>query len=139
MKFILIPIMLLVFTSCVTEIIKVEFKMSTQMGRSVLSIDADSVIVTTNGRMAPTRFARATGDMEWENVLASLKDIKLESISTLIAPSEKRFVDAAPNSGFIITTKDSVYTSANFDGHKPNEVLVPLMEAITVIEEKNKE
>ena len=131
--------MLIALTSCVEEIIKVEFKMSTQMGKSVLSIDADSVIVTTAGRMAPTRYARAMDGLEWNNVLGSLKDVDLESISTLIAPSEKRFVDAAPNSGFIITTKDSVYTSSNFDGHNPNEVLVSLMEAISAVEEKNKE
>ncbi len=139
MKLVVLPLMMIMFASCAADIIKVEFSMSTQMGRTLLAVDADSVIVTFNGRSEPTRYSRAVEDIEWTNVITSLKDVDFNAVATLESPTNKRQVDASPSSSFIFTTKDSSYKSAYFDGHNPHEMLKPLMEAITAIEENNKD
>ena len=137
MKKIIFPILLFLFVACASEITKIEYSTTTMMGRTVVAVTSDSVIVTFSGRGEPTRYARATEDLEWKNLLESINEVDLNGISDLQDTSQDRFVDAAPSATFIITTKDSTYTSATFDGNKPNAVLRPLMDEMNKVIKKN--
>jgi hypothetical protein len=119
-----------------TDIVSYEYRSTTMMGRTVVIITQDSVVTTFNGRGEPTRTARATQSSEWTALAASLKDVDLSKISTLESPTNKRATDASPYGTIIVTTKDSTYTSASFDGKNPHDMLKPLMEEIVKVWEK---
>jgi len=118
------------------DVVKYEYRSTTMMGKTVVTITADSVVTEFNGRKESTRNARVTEPTEWAALAASLKEVDLDKIATLQAPTEKRATDAAPYGTIIISTKDSVYTSASFDGKNPHEMLQPLMKEIVKAWEK---
>jgi heat shock protein HslJ len=120
-----------------TDIVSYEYHSTTMMGKTKVIITQDSVVTSFNGRGEPTRTARATQSSEWTALAASLKEVDLSKISTLESPTNKRATDAAPFGSIIITTKDSTYTSAGFDGKNPHDMLKPLMEEIVKVWEKN--
>lgn len=115
---------------------KVEYRSTTMMGKTLVEITQDSVVVSFTGRGEPTRTARKTDSSEWMNLASAMEGVDLNKIATLEAPTNKRATDAAPYGTIIITTKDSSYTSASFDGKNPHEMLMPLMNEIVKIWEK---
>ncbi|MCB9225160.1 MAG: hypothetical protein R2780_01110 [Crocinitomicaceae bacterium] len=120
------------------DITKVSYSSTTMMGRTVLSVSPDSVVFTFNGRGEPTYYARETKSSEWEGIMKSLAEVDLKKMAELEAPSNKRMTDAAPFGQFLISTKDTTYESAGFDGKNPNEVLMPVMQEMLKIQESIK-
>lgn len=138
MKYLFIIFSAITLMSCRDlDIQKVSYSSSTMMGRTVISVTADSVVTTFNGRGEPTYNSRATKASEWEGILKSLIEVDLNKIAELEAPSNGRMTDASSHAQFIIDTKDSTYTSAPFDGKNPHEMLMPLMKEISSIQEAN--
>ena len=139
MKIIVVLLTAFTLVSCkLIEVSKYEYHTTTMMGRTVLSITQDSVIVTFNGRSAPTRYARATKASEWTAINGSMKDVDLTKVNSLEAPSQLRATDAAPFATFYFETKDSTYKSATFDHKRAHEMLVPLMDEVLKVQEENK-
>lgn len=54
-------------------------------------------------------------DADWQELVSYFKEIELESLSKLKAPSEKRFHDGAAIANFKITYKDKIYETTSFD------------------------
>jgi len=60
---------------------------------------------------------------KWKEIVAEFEKINLESISTLKAPTEKRFYDGAAIGNLKITQNQKTYESQAFDnGFPPNEI-----------------
>jgi hypothetical protein len=138
MRLLIAMLILSAFTVACKEldVVQYEYRSTTMMGKTTVIITADSVITSVNGRGEPTRTARATETSEWTSLAASLKDVDFSKIATLESPTNKRATDAAPFGTIVISTKDSVYTSATFDGKNPHEMLQPLMKEIVKVWEK---
>lgn len=126
----------LLFSCNETDIVSYEYHSTTMMGKTIVTITQDSVVVSFNGRGEPSHEVRKTQASEWTALAASLEKVDLNKIATLESPTNKRDTDAAPFAKIIVTTKDSVYTSANFDGKNPHEMLMPLMNEIIKVWEK---
>ena len=134
---IFLTIVVLLTVSCKElNFTKVEYRSTTMMGKTSVEITADSVVISFNGRGEPTRSSRSTESSEWMSLGKAMEGVDLNKIATLEAPSNKRATDAAPYGTIFITTKDSTYTSASFDGKNPHEMLMPLMNEIVKIWEK---
>jgi hypothetical protein len=58
-------------------------------------------------------------DADWKELIKDFKEIKLNEMGSLKAPSEKRFYDGAAIATLKITYKDSIYESLNFDHGNP--------------------
>lgn len=139
MRYLIILLAAFSLTACKDlEITQYEYHESTMMGRTITTITQDSVIVTFNGRGEPTYFARETKQAEWDALNAAMSDVDMEKVPSLDAPSDKRHSDAAPFAKFKFIGKAGEVMSAEFDGKKPNEMLMPLMEEIIKIQEENK-
>lgn len=139
MRYLIILLAALSLASCKDlDIKKVEYHTSTMMGKTILSVTQDSVIVTFNGRGEPTYFAREAKDAEWTAVLKSIMDVDLDKIADLEAPSNRRANDVVGYAKFIVVGRDKSHISGSFDAKNPNAVLMPLMEEINKIEEENK-
>ena len=134
---ILITVLTALLVSCEeTDVVQYEYISSTMMGRTVVTITQDSVVTTFNGRGEPTRNARKTEASEWSALFKSLAEGDLNKMPTVESPTNGRATDRSPYGTLIITTKDSAYTSASFDGKNPHEMLMPLMNEVVKIWEK---
>ena len=62
-------------------------------------------------------------DADWEELVTCFTTVKLDSLSQLKAPSEKRFHDGAAIAKLKITIKEKAYESTSFDhGFPPKEI-----------------
>ena len=114
--------------ACATqEIVKYEYRSTTMMGKRTLTITKDSVISDYQGRASSNRVARAITSEEWQAIQESSEDVKLKKLAKLEAPTNERQTDASPYGVLLISTADSTYISASFDGYNAHEKLLPLM------------
>ena len=107
------------------------------MGKTIYTIDKDSVVMTFKGRSEAKRDARATSSGEWNSLMKALEEVDLKKISSLEAPSSNRSTDASPFGKVFLTTKDTTFKSKTFDGYHPHSTLQPLLDAIKKITKKN--
>ena len=136
---ILILFSTLLFSCEETDILQFDYQSTTMMGKTVVTVTQDSVVTSFNGRGTPTRTARPTQKSEWLALVNSVKDVDLTKISELESPTNKRATDAAAFGKLTVTTKETTYTSSDFDGKNPHEILMPLMNEIVKIWESEKE
>ena len=62
-------------------------------------------------------------DADWKELVLYFKEVKLESLPDLKAPTEKRFYDGAAIANLKITFKDKDYETTSFDhGFPPKEI-----------------
>ena len=62
-------------------------------------------------------------DADWKELVSYFKDVKLETLNELKAPTEKRFYDGAAIANLKITYKDKNYETTSFDhGFPPKEI-----------------
>jgi hypothetical protein len=62
-------------------------------------------------------------DADWKELVACFTTVKLDSLSKLKAPSEKRFHDGAAIAKLKITIKEKSYETTSFDhGFPPKEI-----------------
>ena len=59
-----------------------------------------------------------------------LKDINLDGLETLKAPTEKRFYDGAAHANLTITSKGKIYTGAGFDHGFPPAAIEKLVKKL---------
>lgn len=62
-------------------------------------------------------------DADWNALVTDFKEVKLETLKDLKAPTEKRFYDGAAIANLKITYKDKTYETTSFDhGFPPKEI-----------------
>ena len=62
-------------------------------------------------------------DADWKEVVACFKELELDNLSKLKAPSEKRFHDGSAIGNLKVTYKDKAHETAGFDhGFPPKEI-----------------
>jgi hypothetical protein len=139
MRILLLAIATITLMSCQDlDIVKYEYQTSTMMGRTVLSVTQDSVVVTFSGRGEPTYYGRAVKPSEWKAVNASMKKVDLTEVPFLKAPSNARATDRVAYAKFTFIGEKTSTTSSDFDANKPHDMLMPLMKEIQKIQKANK-
>ena len=113
-----------------SKVIQYEYRSTTMMGKRALFITQDSVISDYTGRSNSNRVARAITPEEWEAVNKSIKSVKLDDLDSLKGPTNERKTDASPYGLIVVTTADSVYYSATFDGYNAHPKLLPFIEEV---------
>jgi len=68
---------------------------------------------------------------KWKEIVAEFEKINLESISTLKAPTEKRFYDGAAIGNLKITQNQKIYESQAFDNGFPPKEIEKLVNLLT--------
>ena len=127
MKYILPILAAILVISCKTaDVTTYQYRSTTMLGTRTITVTKDSVVTKYEGRLDSTYNARATSAEEWNKLKESVKGVKLEQISDLQSPTNKRSTDASPYGSIILTTKDSTYRSASFDGFDSHDMLQPL-------------
>ena len=102
---------------------------TTQMEYSAVSrgvykkiVVQNKTVSVTNGRDAQP-IEKKINDAKWKQIVTEFSKIKLESIPTLKAPTEKRFYDGAAIGNLKITQNQKTYETKGFDnGFPPKEI-----------------
>ncbi|MFE3868311.1 hypothetical protein ACFX5E_09530 [Flavobacterium sp. LS2P90] len=87
-----------------------------------------------NGTDKPV--ATKISDADWKELVSYFKEVKLDSLAKLKAPTEKRFYDGAPIANLKITYKDKAYESASFDDGFPPKEIKKFVNKITSLAKK---
>jgi hypothetical protein len=123
---------------CQEDVItKITFTSATRGYQKEIFISPDSLIKTINNRGKIQVVKRKLEPGTWEQVVASLGDLKLEEISQLPSPTAGRSFDAAHHSSLIIQSKKGGTWSHAFDDESPNAKLLALMDTIKKIDDED--
>ena len=87
-------------------------------------------VLVTNGRDAQT-IENKIDDAKWKQIVAEFEKINLESITTLKAPTEKRFYDGAAIGNLKITQNQKTHESQAFDNGFPPKEIEKLVNLLT--------
>lgn len=75
----------------------------------------------------------------WNEIMQNIKSIDIKSISSLVAPTEKRMVDGAAHANIKITVDGKTYETQEFDHGFPPEDIKSLCEKILEAANESKE
>lgn len=90
----------------------------------------NQTVLVTNGRDAQA-LENKIDDAKWKQIVAEFEKINLESISTLKAPTEKRFYDGAAIGNLKITQNQKTYETPGFDNGFPPKEIEKLVNLLT--------
>jgi len=102
-----------------TTIKQIDYSASTR-GSSIKIIASPHQIVYNNEILEIT-------SEKWNSLTSLIKEINLNNLKNLKAPSEDRFRDAALAADLKITTSENLFTSSQFDHGNPPKELKPLL------------
>ncbi len=110
-----------------TETIKsVELSYQTRGMQKFLIINADSIEVKINGKIANYKLTKN----QWKKILKTFDKVKLSTISKLKRPTTKSFYDGAFISQLKVITNLKEYESVNFDHDAPPTALIKTVNAM---------
>ncbi|UOX34859.1 hypothetical protein LXD69_04945 [Flavobacterium sediminilitoris] len=101
-----------------------------------ITVDATKLYVKNSSEGKPVSSVLSAEDIQ--ALEAAYKEIDLEELPNLKAPTEKRFFDGAPMTNLKITRGDQVYQTPDFDGGSPPKYIEKLVNTILEIANKNK-
>jgi hypothetical protein len=82
----------------------------------------NKTVSITNGRNTQPVESKIS-DAKWKQIVTEFSKIKLENLSALKGPTEKRFYDGAAIGNLKVTKNQKVYETAGFDnGYPPKEI-----------------
>jgi len=115
-------LLLLIFNSCTAQknnTLILNYEAHTRGNSVIIKVDSKK-LTFTNFEGEKTL---VISDKNWKEIQNILKNIDLNSIKDLKAPSTKSHTDAALIASLKITEADKVYESSTFDhGNPPNEL-----------------
>ena len=130
---------LLINSSCAVtaqktdEIIRIEFNSGSRAVREQIILTPDSIVMVKEDfriDLRPQIKRRSMNEKDWQALLSKVKEVKINTIDELKAPSDKRTYDAAAHGTLILTTADNKSHTHGFDDEDPHTSLKPLMNEI---------
>ena len=87
-----------------------------------------SISKDRNGNDKPV--ATKISEKDWKELVGYFETLELDSLTTLKAPSQKRFHDGAAIANLKVTNKEKIYETADFDHGYPPETIKKLVAKI---------
>lgn len=117
-----------------TEMIEnITFKSNTRGGQRLIEVSKSSIAFTNNGSTETSELSTS----EWDSILTTLSEIKLQNLENLNPPSDGRARDAAWHSTIIIITTDgNEYSTTSFDNAKAPAELEDLMKILVKLDKE---
>ncbi|RZJ71894.1 hypothetical protein [Flavobacterium sp.] len=109
----------------------VEYTANTRGFFYKITIQDKQVLVSRdrNGFQKPE--SKAIPEAEWKALVAEFSKVDLDKLSTLKAPTEKRFYDGAAIANLKVTYKEKTYETTDFDDGFPPAEIATLVNKIT--------
>lgn len=115
----------------------VEYVANTRGFYQKITIINQQAIISTDrsGSEKPQKIQLS--DADWETVVGLFEKVDLDQLSTLKAPTKKRFHDGAAIANLNIKYKEKTYESASFDHGFPPEEIKEIVEKINSFAKQN--
>jgi hypothetical protein len=113
-----------------------EYTANTRGFYQKITIQNQMVTVSKDRSGNDQPIATKISDKDWKELAGYFEKINLDSVSTLKAPTEKRFHDGAAIATLKITTKDKTYETTSFDHGYPPEQIKILVDKINTFAKK---
>ncbi len=114
----------------------VEYTANTRGFYQKISIQKQMVTVANDRRGGEKPVARTISDADWKELVGYFESVKLDSLATLKAPSEKRFHDGAAIANLKINYQGKTYETTAFDHGFPPEGIKKLVDKINSFAKK---
>ncbi len=114
----------------------VEYTANTRGFYQKITIQDQMVSVSKDRSGNDKPVATKISDEDWKELIGYFETIELESLSSLKAPSEKRFHDGAAIANLNIIYKDKNYQTTSFDHGYPPETIKKLVDKINSFAKK---
>ena len=100
-----------------------EYTANTRGFYQKISVKDQMVSVSKDRSGKDERVATKISDADWTELVGCFETINLDGLSSLKAPTEKRFYDGAAIANLKVIYKDKTYETAAFDhGYPPAEI-----------------
>ena len=100
-----------------------EYTANTRGFYQKISVKDQMVTVSKDRNESGIKEESKISDADWKELIGSFENIALDSLSTLKAPTEKRFHDGAAIANLKVIYKDKTYEANAFDhGYPPAEI-----------------
>ena len=101
----------------------IEYTANTRGYYQKITIKNQIVTVSKDRNNNDKAISTKISDADWLALIDDFKEVKLETLKDLKAPTEKRFYDGAAIANLKITYKDKDYETTSFDhGFPPKEI-----------------
>ena len=101
----------------------IEYTASSRGFYRKIVIKDQSIVVSKNRDEDNKKSIRKINASDWNDMVLLFKEINLQDLTNLKAPTEKRFYDGAAIANLKITFKDTTYETNSFDhGFPPAEI-----------------
>ena len=105
------------------ETVVLEYTANTRGFYQKITIKNQMLTVSKDRNNKDKAISTKISDADWKELVSYFKDVKLETLNELKAPTEKRFYDGAAIANLKITYKDKNYETTSFDhGFPPKEI-----------------
>ena len=105
------------------ETVVLEYTANTRGFYQKITIKNQMLTVSKDRNNKDKAISTKISDADWKELVSYFKDVKLETLKDLKAPTEKRFYDGAAIANLKITYKDKSYETTSFDhGFPPKEI-----------------
>ncbi|WP_062053592.1 DUF4377 domain-containing protein [Aquimarina longa] len=116
------------------DIISIEYEALSRGSFLQIKINKD-LIKTSSDRNLEKINTKKCAEKDWNTILSVLKNIDIDKISELEAPTGKRLFDGAPHAQLKITSKIKSITSSGFDHGSPPKELQQLVSTMLSLSE----
>ena len=117
---------------------RIEYTANTRGFYQNIVIQNKTVSVSNDRRSVEKPLATTISDSDWKELVGYLESVKLDSLATLKAPTEKRFYDGAAIANLKIIYKGKTYGTPAFDHGFPPEAIKKLVDQINSFAKKQK-
>lgn len=104
-----------------------------------ITVEKQTVTVSSDRSGREKTVPTKISDADWKELVNCFKEVELDSLPKLKAPTEKRFYDGAAIANLKITYKDTVYETSSFDHGFPPKEIKKFVNRITSLAKKNNE
>ena len=118
------------------EAVVIEYTANTRGFYQKISIKNQMLSVSKNRNTEDNAVVTKIDEANWNELVTYFKEVKLETLKDLKAPTEKRFYDGAAIANLKIRQKDKDYESTSFDHGFPPKEIKKLVDKINSLVEK---
>ncbi|QBN19409.1 hypothetical protein [Flavobacterium nackdongense] len=113
-----------------------EYTASTRGFYQKITIENQMVSVSKDRSGTEKPIVTKISDKDWKELVSYFEAIHLESLSTLKAPTEKRFHDGAAIANLKVTYQDKSFQTEAFDHGNPPESIKKIVDKINTFAKK---
>jgi hypothetical protein len=113
-----------------------EYTANTRGFYQKITIQDQMVSVSKDRSGTDKAVATKISEKDWKELVGYFEAVNLDSLSTLKAPTEKRFYDGAAIANLKVTYKNKTYQTEAFDHGNPPEAIKKLVDKLNTFAKK---